>query len=100
MKTPSIVLLGLSALALLVPAQAGSDCWTTSPATMTIPDQTGNGHDLYIDSDGCSITGDPCAFSFWVYVETNHIAGQQRGDEVVNDVRLCANGTLADTDLV
>jgi hypothetical protein len=96
------VILGLAALAMLVPAHAEEICYTTSPSTATIPDATGAaGGDIYVDNDLCQTDPvNPCVFSIWVYQETNGIAGQQRGDEVVNDVANCTDGTVSDTDIV
>ena len=54
------------------------------------------GGDIYVDNDFCQLDG--CAFSLWIYQETNQIDGLQRGDEVENDVSNCT-GIAADTDI-
>jgi hypothetical protein len=95
------VLLGLAALAILVPAQATAPCYTTSTPTATIPDAANQlGGDLYVNNDLCQTDPvNPCLFSIWIYQETNGLPGEQRGDEVQNDVANCTDGTQADTDI-
>ncbi|GEM_PF-3219213 len=94
------VLLGLAALALLTPAHADEICYTTSPSTATVTDVNGAlGGDVYVDNDFCQLTTCQGGFSIWIYQETNGIPGQQRGDEVVNDVANCTDGTVPDTDI-
>lgn len=94
------VLLGLAAFALLVPANAEGDCWTTSEAAVTVPGQ-GLAGDLYLVNDACQpVIGDgSCTFSIWLYQESNGIAGLQRGDEVHTDVAGCPEEIVADTDI-
>ena len=95
------VLLGLAALAMLVPAHAADVCYTTSTPTATVPDSTGAlGGDLYVNNDLCQTDPvSPCVYSIWIYQETNGLPGEQRGDEVQNDVADCTDGTTADTDI-
>jgi hypothetical protein len=95
------VLLGLAVLAMLVPAHADEICYTTSASTATIPDAASNlGGDIYVDNDFCQTDPvNPCDLSVWIYQESNGIPGQQRGDEVVNDVVDCIDGTVSDTDI-
>ena len=42
----------------------------------------------------------PCGGGATLYQETNGIPGLQRGDECVNDVADCTDGTPADTDVL
>ena len=87
------VLAAIAAIA--IPAHAADPCYTTSPALLTVPDTTGAlGGDIYIDNDLCQFD---CTFSIWIYQETNGIPGQQRQDEVRNDVANCDDGTTGDT---
>jgi len=94
-------LVALAAFALLVPAQAEELCYTTSSPELTIPGDAIGG-DIYVDNDLCEpVVGDgTCTAAIWIYQETNGIAGLQRGDENVNDVINCTDGTTADLDLV
>ena len=92
------VLLTLAAFAMLVPANADESCLGTPSTDLTIPDATGAaGGDIYVDNDFCQLDG--CAFSIWIYQETNGVAGLQRGDEVENDVANCNGEFAADTDI-
>ena len=75
------------AVMFMIPASAEEVCYTTSNPEATIPGAGPNfGGDLYADNDLCQLD---CGYSFWIYEEFNGIAGLQRGDEVVNDVKDC-----------
>ena len=80
-------LLTLAALSVALPAGLADHCEgfsTSVPEAEAAP--------YYVDNDLCQ---PGCAFSIWVYEETNGIAGLQRGDEVVDDT--CHGSIEADT---
>lgn len=80
-------------LTLALPATA-APCYTTSAADVDTGDLAEER--LYVAIDNCiPVVG--CAFSIWVYQETNGIDGLQRRDEVRSDVGACGDGTEPDT---
>ena len=99
----------LSGLALLLAltlggAAADETCWTTSEPMATVPDVDGSlGGDIYVYAMPetsslyfCGMQG-ICPIDWWIYQETNGIAGWQRDDFVSSDVAHCTDGTQGDT---
>lgn len=74
-------LLALATLALFLPAGA-EECVPTTSEPEIDTGETGFGR-YYVDNDVCQFDG--CAFSVWVYQESNGIDGLQRNDEMKDD---------------
>ena len=82
--------MGVLAILLGGAAQASSHCYTTTYPDLIVPDQGALGGDIYVDSDFCQLDG--CAFSIWVYQETNGLPGLQRDDGMHSDFQGCWAG--------
>ena len=84
----------LATLSLVAPAAAEACELTTSPALICpagpapgLPCVETAAAGYYIDEDGCPLLAvvQNCHYSFWVYEESNGIAGLQRDDEIRDD---------------